>query len=103
MAADVLIGYSQVPLLISGVFGLVLCIVALIWGLAIGINVMRGQPASTVGVTLAGLTGIGGLLLLNLGIVGAYLGRAATEAKERPMYFIAADTGVAGVRALRKE
>ena len=32
--------------------------------------------------------GIGGLVLVNLGIVGAYLGRAAREAKERPMYFI---------------
>jgi hypothetical protein len=36
--------------------------------------------------------GIGGLLLVNLGIVGAYLGRAAREAKERPMYFVAEST-----------
>jgi hypothetical protein len=28
------------------------------------------------------------LILVNLGIVGAYLGRAAREAKDRPMYFV---------------
>ena len=39
-------------------------------------------------VAVAAMAGIGGLVLLNLGIVGAYLGRAAREAKERPMYFV---------------
>jgi hypothetical protein len=39
------------------------------------------------------VTGMGGLVLLNLGIVGAYLGRAATEAKERPIYFISSRAG----------
>ena len=45
----------------------------------------RGRVVATAAIVITSVAGMGGLVLLNLGIVGAYLGRAATEAKERPM------------------
>ena len=53
-----------------------------------------GAPISGAAIVGRMVIGIGGLVLVNLGIVGAYLGRAAREAKERPMYFVAESTEV---------
>jgi dolichol-phosphate mannosyltransferase len=88
MAASVIIGYSDIPLLVSGAFGVLLMIGALVWAAGLGVLALRDQPVSSVALVGCAVLGIGGLILLNLGIVGAYLGRAAREAKERPMYFV---------------
>jgi dolichol-phosphate mannosyltransferase len=88
MAASVIIGYSDIPLLVSGAFGGLLLIGGLAWGGWLGVMALRGQPVPGVSLVGCAVLGIGGLILLNLGIVGAYLGRAAREAKERPMYFV---------------
>jgi dolichol-phosphate mannosyltransferase len=88
MAANVLIGYSQIPLLVSGVIGGLLCVASLAWAAWLGGQWLDGLPVSNTAAILSVTSAIGGLLLLNLGVVGAYLGRAATEARERPMYFI---------------
>lgn len=88
MAASVVLGYSQIPLLLSGVVGGLLCLSSLVWAMVLGLLALSGRAVSSTALILAGIGAIGGLLLLNLGIVGAYLGRAATEAKDRPMYFI---------------
>jgi dolichol-phosphate mannosyltransferase len=93
MAANVLIGYSQIPLLVSGVIGGLLCAASLAWAAWLGAQWLEGLPVSSTAAILSVTSAIGGLLLLNLGIVGAYLGRAATEARERPMYFVNARTG----------
>ena len=88
MAASVIIGYSDIPLLVSGAFGGMLILSAAVWALWLGVTGMLGGSASGVALVACAVMGIGGLVLVNLGIVGAYLGRAAREAKERPMYFI---------------
>jgi dolichol-phosphate mannosyltransferase len=93
MAANVLLGYSQVPLLLSGAIGLLLFVGALGWASWLAVDAIRGRLVSTAAIVITSVTGIGGLVLLNLGIVGAYLGRAATEAKERPIYFISSRAG----------
>jgi glycosyltransferase involved in cell wall biosynthesis len=92
MAASVIIGYSDIPLLLSGAFGGVLLLGAFTWGLWLATRAARGVEVPGTALLGAVLLGIGGLILLNLGIVGAYLGRAAREAKDRPMYFVADTT-----------
>jgi len=92
MAAGVVVGYSQIPLLVSGLLGGLLLVGALMWAAVLGIRALRDLPVSGTSITVCAVIGIGGLLLLNLGIVGAYLGRSATEAKERPMYFVGETT-----------
>jgi hypothetical protein len=93
MAANVILGYSQIPLLVSGAIGGFLCVASIGFGGFVAVRALGGHAASPTALVLAGIGAMGGLVLLNLGIVGAYLGRAATEAKERPLYFIEAKTG----------
>jgi polyisoprenyl-phosphate glycosyltransferase len=88
MAAAVVIGYSDIPLLVSGAFGVLLILGATLWGAWLGVTGLFGREVSGVALVGCAVMAIGGLVLVNLGIVGAYLGRAAREAKERPMYFI---------------
>lgn len=92
MAAGVVVGYSQIPLLVSGLLGGLLLAGSLVWAAGLGIRTLRDLPVSSTSIIVCAVIGIGGLLLLNLGIVGAYLGRSATEAKERPMYFVGETT-----------
>jgi dolichol-phosphate mannosyltransferase len=91
MAADVVLDYSHIPLLFSSVVGALLLLLSVIWGL--GAVIVSGGVSSSAVVALA-IMFVGGLVLINLGIVGAYLGRAATEARERPLYFV--DRAVGG-------
>lgn len=93
MAASVIVGYSDIPLLVSGAFGGVLLVSSLVWGAWLAMATLLGREVSNVALIVCAVLGIGGLVLVNLGIVGAYLGRAAREAKERPMYFVAQSTG----------
>jgi len=93
MAASVILGYSQIPLLVSVVAGSAMGLASLAWAAALGVRSASGLQVSPTAVILSGVGAVGGLLLLNLGIVGAYLGRAATEAKERPMYYVNARAG----------
>lgn len=88
MAAAVVIGYSDIPLLVSGAFGGLLILGAVLWGLGLAVTGLLGNPVSGLALVGCAVMAIGGLVLVNLGIVGAYLGRAAREAKERPMYFV---------------
>lgn len=92
MAAGVVVGYSQIPLLVSGLLGGLLLAAALVWAAVLGVREWRDLPVSSTSIIVCAIVGMGGLLLLNLGIVGAYLGRSATEAKERPMYFVGETT-----------
>lgn len=88
MAASVIIGYSDIPLLVSGAFGVLLLAGAVAWGVWLAIRSAPPDATSPASAVVALVAGIGGLILVNLGIVGAYLGRAAREAKGRPMYFV---------------
>lgn len=94
VAASVVIGYSDIPLVMSGAIGGLLCVAAAVWGIWLAVQAFGGATVSESWVAICAVAGIGGLVLLNLGIVGAYLGRAAREAKERPMYFVGESTGV---------
>jgi glycosyltransferase involved in cell wall biosynthesis len=94
MAASVIIGYSDIPLLVSGALGGLLLTGAILWAGWLGVQTLGGAPLSGAALVGCMVMGIGGLVLVNFGIVGAYLGRAAREAKERPMYFVAESTEV---------
>ena len=94
MAASVIIGYSDIPLLLSGAFGGLLLLGAMLWAGWLGVRALGSEPVSGTALLGCLVMAIGGLLLVNLGVVGAYLGRAAREAKERPIYFVAESTDV---------
>ena len=88
MALSVIVGYSDIPLLVSGAVGGVLLIGALTFGAWLAVRPSSADATPDLAAIAALVAGIGGLIMVNFGIVGAYLGRAVREVKERPMYFI---------------
>lgn len=62
------------------VYGMYVFVRALIWG-----DVVRGYPTLMLVILL-----LGGVQLLALGVIGEYLGRLYSEAKQRPLYIVEA-------------
>ena len=83
------LGFSQVPLYLSSVMGLSSCVVALaalifiVTRAAIFGDRARGWPSMTCIMIF-----IGGLIMLNLGIIGLYISKIYLETKNRPHYII---------------
>jgi polyisoprenyl-phosphate glycosyltransferase len=90
LSLDGLTGYSVAPLRVATMLGLVLAIVALIYGAQIIYETLvygesvPGYPSLFVGITV-----LGGVQLIMLGVLGEYIGKILYEIKARPVYFIA--------------
>jgi len=87
---DGIVAFSRVPLAISGWIGAAIALAALVYGgflalrtLIVGVDV-PGYASIMVGVML-----LGGVQLLALGVLGAYVGRIYEELKQRPLYVVA--------------
>lgn len=87
---DGIVAFSRLPLAISGWVGAIVAFAALGFGmylalrtLIVGVDV-PGYASITVGIML-----LGGVQLLALGILGAYIGRIYEEIKDRPLYVVA--------------
>jgi len=87
---DGIFAFSRLPLAISGWIGAAVALLALVFGayltirtLVIGVDV-PGYASIMVGIML-----LGGVQLLALGVLGAYVGRIYEEIKRRPLFVIA--------------
>ncbi len=85
-----LTAFSVAPLRMAMVFGLLLALIALIYGgkiiyetVVYGVSV-PGYPSVFVGVMV-----LGAVQLIMLGVVGEYIGKILYEIKGRPVYFVA--------------
>jgi polyisoprenyl-phosphate glycosyltransferase len=85
-----LTSFSVAPLRVATMLGLVLAIVALLYGAGIIYETVvygervPGYPSLFVGVMV-----LGGVQLIMLGVLGEYIGRILYEIKARPVYFVA--------------
>lgn len=87
---DGIVAYSTIPLSIASVFGIILCIISLIWMIKIIIGTLIwGNPVAGFPTLACLLLFIGGSIQLSLGIIGQYLAKTYLEAKRRPIYLIA--------------
>lgn len=94
LALDGIVGFSDIPLRMALWLGTIVSAGAILYGiyiftLAVFTDVLVDGWASTV-VILSFLSGIN---LLISGVIGLYVGRIHTEAKQRPLYFIREDLG----------
>jgi dolichol-phosphate mannosyltransferase len=99
LAFDAIMSFSAIPLRIASVLGFIISalgFVYLIYVLGIRFLTDTAVPGWT-SVTVAVLL-LGGAQLACLGIIGQYLGRMYDEAKGRPLFLIAEDTGEPGGR-----
>jgi glycosyltransferase involved in cell wall biosynthesis len=93
IALDTAIAFSSRPLLASIGIGLAMSLTAFIYGLYIFLLAIM-QDISVPGWTslITSLYFIGGLILLNLGVLGLYLNKTFEETKGRPLYLVAQTT-----------
>src|SRR5208282_2582730 len=85
-----LTAFSVAPLRFATVLGLILAVIALIYGgqilyetLVYGVRV-PGYPSVFIGIMV-----LGAVQLIMLGVVGEYIGKILYEIKARPVYFVA--------------
>lgn len=87
---DGIIAFSTAPLAIASVVGMMFCLAAFIWIIAIIVKtVIWGDPVAGFPTLACLLLLIGGSIQLSLGILGQYLAKTYLETKHRPVYVIA--------------
>jgi glycosyltransferase involved in cell wall biosynthesis len=90
LSIEGLTSFSVAPLRVASMLGLLLAVTALIFGSWILLETLLfgkdvpGYPSLVVSVMV-----IGGAQLLMIGVLGEYIGKLLSEAKGRPVYFVA--------------
>ncbi|MGB7102852.1 MAG: glycosyltransferase family 2 protein [Xanthobacteraceae bacterium] len=90
LSIDGLTAFSVAPLRVATLLGLILALIAFLYGGQIIYETMvygqkvPGYPSLFVGVMV-----LGGVQLIMLGVVGEYIGKILYELKGRPVYFVA--------------
>lgn len=90
-ALDGITSFSTVPLRMATYVGLLTALVALLFGVwIIAKTLLHGDPVPGYPSLMTVVLFLGGVQLIALGLIGEYLGRLYDEAKQRPLYLIAA-------------
>jgi dolichol-phosphate mannosyltransferase len=95
LAMDGALSFSVRPLQITMQLGLFVTFVALVFGIFLVVQRMLGYGTTVPGWTsvIVAVLFMGGVQLVSIGVLGAYLGRVFYEAKRRPLYFVAEHFG----------
>jgi glycosyltransferase involved in cell wall biosynthesis len=89
LAATGLTAFSNVPLRLWTVIGGIVSLASIAYALFIVVDTLLfGNAESGWPTIVAGMTFLGGIQLMSIGILGEYIGRIFTEVKQRPAYFI---------------
>jgi dolichol-phosphate mannosyltransferase len=91
LALDGLISFSNRPLYISVAVGMSISVASGLYGIFLIVRgLLVGTPETIPGwlSTITTTAFIGGLILLNQGVLGIYLGRLYNQVKGRPLYAI---------------
>jgi glycosyltransferase involved in cell wall biosynthesis len=89
LAVDGLVSFSYLPLRLASLLGFVVSISAFALGARTLLMKLR-NPDFIAGFTtiVVGITLLGGIQLITLGIIGEYIGRIFDEVKQRPLYTV---------------
>jgi dolichol-phosphate mannosyltransferase len=91
LALDGIISFSNRPLYISIAIGISISLASGLYGVYLIVRgLVLGVPEAIPGwlSTITATAFIGGLILLNQGVLGIYLGRLYNQAKNRPLYAV---------------
>jgi glycosyltransferase involved in cell wall biosynthesis len=90
LALDGIVAFSNRPLYLSIAIGFFVSVVSAGYGISLVIGFLINHKVGIPGwlSTMTVTSFIGGLILLNLGITGIYVGRIYDETKRRPLYVI---------------
>ena len=88
LAMEGLMSYTTIPLRFASLLGLIVSLIAFVYGLWILTKTLIwGDPVAGFPTLMVVILFLGGVQLLSLGIIGEYLGRVYNETKNRPVYF----------------
>ena len=88
-AADGITSFSILPLRIVTIVGAVISLLAFIYIISTLVKTwITGIDVPGYVTTLCAILFLGGLVLLAIGILGAYIGRIYLESKDRPLYIL---------------
>ena len=88
-AIEGIVAFSTAPLVISSVFGLICCVLALVMILVIiARTLIFGDPTSGWPSLVCIMLLLSGIQMLGIGIVGQYLAKTYLETKKRPIYLV---------------
>ena len=88
-AIEGIVAFSTTPLVISSVFGLICCVLALVMILVIiARTLIFGDPTSGWPSLVCIMLLLSGIQLLGIGILGQYLAKTYLETKKRPIYLV---------------
>lgn len=88
-AIDGMTSFSTAPLILSSIFGIFFCFLALIAIIFVIIRTLiYGDPATGWPSLVCIILLVGGVQLLCIGIIGRYLSKVYLETKKRPIYIV---------------
>ena len=88
-AIEGIVAFSTTPLVISSVFGLICCALALVMILVVIVRTLVfGDPTSGWPSLVCIMLLLSGIQMLGIGIVGQYLAKTYLETKKRPIYLV---------------
>ncbi|MBQ5850380.1 MAG: glycosyltransferase family 2 protein [Lachnospiraceae bacterium] len=88
-AIEGIVGFSTVPLIISSLFGMLFCFIALIMIVFVCVKtIFFGEPVQGYPTLICTISLIGGLIMLSIGVMGQYMAKMYLEVKNRPIYLI---------------
>jgi glycosyltransferase involved in cell wall biosynthesis len=97
LAVDGMISFSNRPLYLSIGLGAAFSVISGLYGLSLVVDFLLHPQIGVPGwlSTITALCFIGGIMLLNLGVLGIYIGRIYEQTKGRPLYVIDSVVGAA--------
>lgn len=89
LAVTGITSFTTLPLKISGIVGLLISFLSMLYGIYIGIDTLMSGNKVPGWTTLAiGLMFFSGIQLMLIGILGEYIGQVYEEVKNRPVYIV---------------
>jgi hypothetical protein len=90
LSIEGLTSFSVAPLRVASLLGILMALGALLFGIYILIEtVLFGRDVPGYPSLVVGMMVIGGVQLFMIGVLGEYIGKMLSEAKQRPVYFVA--------------
>ena len=88
-AIEGIVAFSTTPLVISSVFGLICCALALVMIVVVIVRTLVfGDPTSGWPSLICIMLLLSGIQMLGIGVVGQYLAKTYLETKHRPIYLV---------------
>ena len=89
LAIEAITSFSEVPLKIASLLGLVISLFAIGYGVYLILRTLfYGNPVPGYTSLMAVILFLGGIQLISIGIIGEYIGRIYNESKRRPLYLV---------------